>query len=179
MVPSKSANYWSTHETMQDLVDNIIAPYFEKTKAELGLPSSQCSVWKIDCWSVHKSKEFRAWMKANHANIIIIFVPGGCTGIWQPLDVGIQRIMKLSIRRSAHRDVVNEVATQISSGQKNIKLDVTVGTLRNRAVRWVVDAIHEISKPELVLKVKNLRILSICELTSRDELTGFRDVSCW
>jgi hypothetical protein len=89
MLLSKTATYWSTHETMHDLVDNIIAPYFEKTKKELGLPSSQCSLWKIDCWSVHKSAEFRAWMKKKHKNIILSFIPGGCTGIWQALDVGI------------------------------------------------------------------------------------------
>lgn len=41
--------------TMRILVDTIIAPYFEKTKADLRLPSSQCSVWKIDCWSVNQS----------------------------------------------------------------------------------------------------------------------------
>jgi hypothetical protein len=72
---------------MRDLVDTIIAPYFERTKKLLHLPATQASVWKIDCWSVHKSSEFLDWMKKNHDSIIIIFVPGGCTGIWQPLDV--------------------------------------------------------------------------------------------
>lgn len=59
MLPSKTSTYWSTQETMQDLVDTIIAPYFETTKVTLNLPPEQCSVWKIDCWSVHKSTEFR------------------------------------------------------------------------------------------------------------------------
>jgi len=35
MLPSKSGNYWSTHETMEDLVNEIIAPYFNATKAKL------------------------------------------------------------------------------------------------------------------------------------------------
>jgi hypothetical protein len=35
---SNTETYWSTHETMHDLVDNIIAPYFNKKKRELGLP---------------------------------------------------------------------------------------------------------------------------------------------
>jgi len=80
MLPSKSSTYWSTQATMRALVDDIIAPYFDKTKAELGLPSTQASIWKIDCWSVHKSQEFLGWMKKTHPTIIIIFVPGGCTG---------------------------------------------------------------------------------------------------
>jgi hypothetical protein len=151
MLPSKTSTYWSTQETMRILVDTIIAPYFEKTKAALHLPSAQCSVWKIDCWSVHKSTEFLGWMKKNHKNIIVIFVPGGCTGIWQPLDVGIQRIMKLSIKRAAHRDIVDEVSAQIASGE-DIKLDVTLGTLRDRAVGWIVNSIRDISNEALVCK---------------------------
>ncbi|KAJ7101748.1 hypothetical protein C8R44DRAFT_582586, partial [Mycena epipterygia] len=79
MVPSGTSTYWSNHPTMHQLVDDIIAPYFEATKIELKLPASQVSIWKIDCWSVHKSKEFLAWMKLHHPNIIVIFVPGGCT----------------------------------------------------------------------------------------------------
>ncbi|KAF9529338.1 hypothetical protein CPB83DRAFT_745770, partial [Crepidotus variabilis] len=79
MVPSKTGTYWSTQATMESLVDEIIAPYFDQTKKDLGLAADQHSIWKIDCWLVHKSAEFRAWMKANHPTIIIIFIPGGCT----------------------------------------------------------------------------------------------------
>ncbi|KAJ7470874.1 hypothetical protein FB451DRAFT_950152, partial [Mycena latifolia] len=79
MVPSLTATYWSNHTTMHQLVDEIIAPYFEETKKTLNLPPTQVSIWKIDCWSVHKSKDFRAWMKKNHPYIIILFIPGGCT----------------------------------------------------------------------------------------------------
>ncbi|KAF9033056.1 hypothetical protein BDZ89DRAFT_892353, partial [Hymenopellis radicata] len=78
-VPSKTDTYWSTQETMRDLVDHIIAPYFDEKKQELGLGPDQNSLWKIDCWSVHKSREFLDWMAANHGNIIVIFIPGNCT----------------------------------------------------------------------------------------------------
>jgi hypothetical protein len=74
---------------MQLLVNDIIAPYFDRKKEELELPSTQCSLWMIDCWSVHTSEEFCTWMKTAHHTIIISLVPGNCTGVWQPLDVGI------------------------------------------------------------------------------------------
>ena len=114
---------------------------------------TQYSVWKIDCWSVHKSDEFLSWMKKHHPTIIVIFVPGGTTSVWQPLDVGIQRVLKLSMKRSAHRDIVNEVATQMEAGVTEIKLDTTIKTLRDRAVGWVVNAIHDIDKKDLICKV--------------------------
>ncbi|KAJ6623675.1 hypothetical protein B0H10DRAFT_1741515, partial [Mycena sp. CBHHK59/15] len=94
--------------------------------------------WKIDCWSVHKSREFLDWMK-NHPHIIILFVPGGCTGLWQPLDVEIQRLLKFSIKQSAHRDIVDEALGQIQAGKpaSEIKLNTTIGMLRDRSVGWI------------------------------------------
>ncbi|KAE9387880.1 hypothetical protein BT96DRAFT_757502, partial [Gymnopus androsaceus JB14] len=79
--PSGNDTYWSTMDTMKSLITNVIAPYFEAKKKELGIsdPEYQSSLWKIDCWSLHKSKEFLGWMKKTHPNIIIIFVPGNCT----------------------------------------------------------------------------------------------------
>lgn len=158
--PSCTDTYWSTIETMKSLVNNVIAPYFDSKKAELGIrtPKDQSSIWKIDCWSIHKSKEFLAWMKATHPNIIVIFVPGNCTCVFQPLDVGIQRVLKLSIKHSAQRDAVTEVIHQMDEANKldeagPIKLDTSVVTLRNRSLCWIVQAFHDINKPELVKKV--------------------------
>ncbi|KAF7371545.1 DDE superfamily endonuclease [Mycena venus] len=158
MVPSLTATYWSNHGTMRSLVDDVIAPYFEAKKTELGLPSSQFSIWTIDCWSVHRSKKFLDWMKQNHPTIILLFVPGGCTGVWQPLDVGIQRLLKLSTKRPAHRDIVEEALGQIRAGKpgSEIKLNTTIGVLRDRSVGWIVQAIHDINNPETIQKAFEL-----------------------
>jgi hypothetical protein len=76
---------------MKSLVNDIIAPYFSEQKKKLGLPETQKSIWQIDVWSVHGSQEFRDWMKKTHPNIILHYVPAGCTGVFQPCDVGIQQ----------------------------------------------------------------------------------------
>jgi hypothetical protein len=83
---------------MKSLVNKIIAPYFDAKKEELMLPTSQCALWMIDCWSVHKSVEFHSWMKDTHSNIIILFVPGNITRLAQPLDIGIQCVLKQSMK---------------------------------------------------------------------------------
>ncbi|THU96552.1 hypothetical protein K435DRAFT_664194 [Dendrothele bispora CBS 962.96] len=142
--PSCTDTYWSTIETMKSLVNKIIAPYFESKKAELTELSdkerkNQFSLWKIDCWSVHRSEEFLTWMKVTHPSIIILFVPGSCTGLFQPLDVGIQRILKLSIKRIAHRDVVEEVLQSLKKQKDKetstlVKIDVLMPTLRDRSL---------------------------------------------
>jgi hypothetical protein len=131
--PLKSETYWSMQATMKSLVNNIIAPYFDGKKEQLGLPETQCALWTIDCWSIHKSEEFCTWMKKAHPTIIICFVPGGCTGLWQPLNVGIQCVLKQSMKQSMHKDIVTKATTQLKSGMPvaELKLDTTLPTLRN------------------------------------------------
>ncbi|KAJ7473132.1 hypothetical protein B0H11DRAFT_1635825, partial [Mycena galericulata] len=66
----------------------------------------------------------------------------------------IQRLLKLSVKRSAHRDIVDEALGQIQAGKSasEIKLNTTVGVLRDRSVGWIVEAIHDISDPAIVMK---------------------------
>ncbi|KAI0703086.1 hypothetical protein C8Q76DRAFT_568687, partial [Earliella scabrosa] len=75
------SSYWSTQRTMQALVDDIIAPYFDQMRREAvpPLPPTQKAIWQIDVWSVHRSEEFRTWMRTKHTNILLHFVPAGCT----------------------------------------------------------------------------------------------------
>ncbi|KIL58200.1 hypothetical protein M378DRAFT_86826 [Amanita muscaria Koide BX008] len=140
---------------MKNLINEIIAPYFDKKRKELSLLQSQTALWKIDCWSVHKSAEFHEWMKNTHKNIIVLFIPGGCTGIWQPLDVGIQRVLKHSLRRSAHRDLVAEVTAQLEGPKSGrcIAIDMSVVNLRDRSVGWMVRAYQELDNKSLIKKV--------------------------
>ena len=101
-------SYWSTMCTMKIYIDNIPVPYFTAAKKKLGLPKTQLCIWQIDCWSVHHSKEFQAWMAAEHPNIQLEYVPGGCTGIWQVCDVGIQRVFKHAVQWAAQVDMIAE-----------------------------------------------------------------------
>lgn len=143
-------------DTMKSLVNEIIAPYFERKKRELKIqnPEEQYSIWKIDCWSVHKSHEFLSWMKETHPKIIILFIPGNCTGVFQPLDVGIQWVLKQSIKQLAHSDIVTEVLEQLDGREgKELQLKTTVAVLRDCSLGWLVKAYHVINKQELIQKV--------------------------
>ncbi|KAF9555305.1 hypothetical protein CPC08DRAFT_617115, partial [Agrocybe pediades] len=76
---SGTSTYWSNMKTMKNFVSNILDPYFNRVRQELGVPLTQKALWQIDVWSVHRSVEFRDWMRNNYPNIILDYVPGGCT----------------------------------------------------------------------------------------------------
>lgn len=149
---SKTTMYWSTIAIMQNFVNVMLAPYFDNMWKELGLEQDQMALWLIDCWSVHCSKEFLDWMALNHAFIIVIFIPAGMTGLFQPCDVGLQHIFKHSLKKSAHEDVVHEVLRQLEAGCPvyEVKLDTGIKILWDQTVHWIWTAYQALNKPDIL-----------------------------
>ncbi len=94
-------------------------------------------------------------MKKNHPTIKIQYVPGGCTGTMQALDVGINRIYKHSLKRSYHEDVVTEILKQIDVGEKHISVMKQKGIMQDRSVAWMWNVFTTLNKTETVKKVSN------------------------
>jgi len=154
---SGNDSYWSTMHTMKIYVNDILVPYFTATKEELRLPKNQLCIWQIDCWSVHRSEEFRAWMSTRHPDIQLEYVPGGCTGIWQACDVGIQRVFKHAIRRAARADMIAEALSELRKDVNEdagaIHLSKSLPVIRNRSVGWLYKAYKAVDDPAFVKKV--------------------------
>ena len=55
-----SPSHWSTQDTVQHLINNILYPYLEKTKEELGLPKSQKTLLVLDVFKAHRTP-IRQW----------------------------------------------------------------------------------------------------------------------
>jgi hypothetical protein len=153
---SNMKTYWSTQATMQNFVNKILVPYPTSQKEKLGLPSDQCSIWLIDCWSVHRSDEFLSWMWNTRPFIIVIFVPAGCTGLFQPCDVSVQLPVKHSLKRSAHEDVINEVLQQLEAGisAAKVTIDTKIKILRDRTVNWLWNTHKAVNRPEIIKRVR-------------------------
>jgi len=150
---SGTSTYWSNLTMMKSFVIFILDPYFNEKRGELGLPSTQKALWQIDVWSVHRSLEFRNWMSENYSNIILDFVPGGCTGLHQPCDVGIQRPFKQSIKRSYHEGIVEDMLEQIQNDLPIVPLDKRLKTVRDRSITWLWNSYNSINNKDLIKKV--------------------------
>ena len=142
---------------MRSYVWNILNVYFNEQWALLNRNNQVC-LWTIDCWSVHRSQEFRDWMRENYPWILMQYVPGGCTGIIQLCDVGIQWIFKHTMKKTTVSHIVKEIVVHLNNNKDPgmIMLTKTVGVLRNWSVEWLVKGYQVINKPEVVKKVCTL-----------------------
>jgi len=77
------------------------------------------------------------------------------TGVFQPCDVGLQRVFKHIIRQKASEFFIGEVWDQLASGvsASEIKTSATLAPLRNQTICWVRTAVDYLnSQPALVHK---------------------------
>jgi hypothetical protein len=146
--------YWLSLPLMKTYVTQIIVPYFLRKKAELGYAPDHACILQLDAWSVHRSVAFRQWIRDEFPWIVLDYIPANCTGIWQPCDVGTQRPFKQAIRRAQLEDMVAETQDRLNRGGSpaDVHLDKKIGVLRDRSVRWFVEAFDTIQNPKLILK---------------------------
>jgi hypothetical protein len=130
-----SSNHWSTLNTCKDFVNNILLNYRMSQIDRLGLSADQNMIWLIDCWSVHISKEFRAWMKSNYPRNHLFFIPANCTSNFQPADVILQRPFKHAIRVEFNKFTMDVISNQIDKDE-DLKVDLKMSTLRPKICRW-------------------------------------------
>jgi hypothetical protein len=101
------------------------------------LPESLTCIVLLDAWSVHCSIELCTWIKTTYPWIELHYVPGGCTSLFQPCNVGMQQPFKQAIKQAQLADTVATTLKHLSSDSAGadaaaFKLDVTIGQLRKQ-----------------------------------------------
>ena len=75
----------------------------------------------------------------------VVFVPGGCTGKFQPADVGLQRPLKAFLRNQFNDYLVHSFDQRDTNGEElDIRRDIlSTKILKNHWVRWACNAVSE------------------------------------
>ncbi|KAJ7306766.1 hypothetical protein DFH08DRAFT_975809 [Mycena albidolilacea] len=82
----KKTSHFSTQSTMKDWITFVLVLYIEMIiETDPDLDEDQKAILYIYIYPVHTSQEFREFV-FEIKNIILIFVTGNCTGIFQPQD---------------------------------------------------------------------------------------------
>ena len=101
--------HWSSFSTSKAWIKEILVVYRDRMIKKHDLNVNSKMILHLDCWTVHRSIEFRDWMAKTNPRLILLFVPASCTGLFQPCDVGVQRLFKHSVKLSASRFFVEWV----------------------------------------------------------------------
>ena len=142
---------------MKNFIVNGVIPYITRKVKEKKITNPHV-ILNLDCWKVHISKEFLAWMKQYYPFIHIVFVPAGCTGKFQVCDLVVQKKLKDVVCKQAQGYIASEVLQQLKtrkSEDQQIRVAVQLSVIKPKLVQWVKQAYQWFQSEEgksLILK---------------------------
>ncbi|KAG6824721.1 hypothetical protein H0H92_006024 [Tricholoma furcatifolium] len=144
---NKKTSHFSTLKTMKEWMTDIYVPYVQSVIEADNLPADQKSILLLNCYPVHVGEEFRSYVRAAHPNVFLMFVPANCTGIFQPADVGIQRILKHFLRQETLTYLVDSHRKQVANGltPAQVKFTTSLPALRDASVQPIVNLFNYLS----------------------------------
>ena len=119
---------WKLQKTIPAL-DNIIIPYFEVTREELGLPKDQKCLLIYDVFKAQTTDKYREHLDEN--NIAHVQVQPNLTHIFQPLD--------LNANSQFQEWYAKEVTNSLNSGENvhQIFIDTKLSKMKPIHARWL------------------------------------------
>ncbi|KAL3700331.1 hypothetical protein R1sor_018353 [Riccia sorocarpa] len=149
-----TANHWSTLQSCKDWVKKIFKVYYACfCEAKHLVVGEQKLILLIDCWSVHRSQEFLAWLGETQPWIKLVFVPAGCTSVFQPADVMLQRPLKAEFTKAFAIWCTEQIQVGISAGVRpiNTQLDFSIRKLRETTLNGLLLAHQHVgAKQEMI-----------------------------
>jgi hypothetical protein len=142
-----SDNHWSNQTTMQQYIEKIILPFAETCIERHRLRADARIMLVLDVWSVHKSEEFRRFIRTKHPRIHLVFIPPNCTSKLQVADVALQRPFKSSISKQFNQWAGGLVAEQIADGAIiGLAEALKMSNIKPLALQWCIESWKELKE---------------------------------
>jgi len=141
-----SENHWSNQTTMKEYVEKVILPYAETCIERYHLDADANIILVLDVWAVHKSEEFRLYMR-KHPRIHLVYIPPNCTSKLQVADVVLQRPFKHIITQRFNQWAGANIAEQIADG-KIVGLNdaLKMSNIKPLALQWCLESWKELKE---------------------------------
>lgn len=146
-----SDNHWSTQKTMQQYISEVIVPYAKRQAIAHGLQDPHI-ILVLDVWSVHKSIEFRTYLR-KHPNIHLCFVPPNCTSKLQVADVVLQRPFKHGINCRFNEWAAETLRVQYSEGAfTGLNAHLKMKFIKPKVLQWAVESWQKLKEGSLYIQ---------------------------
>jgi len=155
LVHVQTESHWCTFGSFIRLITSIATHAMQKMHA-LGLDvTDQHWIIVMDVYSVHISEAFIKLANARWPHLIFIFIPAGCTGWMQPLDLAFNLPFKQELKQAAGMWLSSMIQEQLKTCEDpaDCKLDIRLSTLKPLFCSWLHYALTAMeSKQDVLIK---------------------------
>ena len=117
-----SHNHWSNEELVIQHICEIVIPYVDKMKEELGLPKDQKSLLIYDVLKGHTTKRYTDFSLEN--DLAHVHVPANLTHKFQPLDINVNGVAKGFLKDQFQKWYTGKILKQMDNGKGVYEVDV-------------------------------------------------------
>jgi hypothetical protein len=136
-----TANHWSSQDTMKQYIQHVIVPFRNRQIEKQKLPADSKLLLVLDSWCVHKSEEFRTYIRHEHSWIHLVFVPANCTSKLQVADVILQRPFKHGIRKHFNEWAASIIQEQVRNKQMDgLSGYMKMSIIKPLIVEWAIQS---------------------------------------
>ena len=123
----------------------LSSPYVTETRNKLDLADDHPALALFYVFTGHRCSSVLAKLQ-NH-NIHQVFIPAGCTGELQPLDVGVNLEFKQLIKNSFSRWYAEEVKEALDQGVavNDVRVDLRATVVKPLHANWLISTITTLS----------------------------------
>ena len=105
-----SKNRWSNEETTIEYLNDIIIPYVEAIRCDVG---DKPALLILDNFKGHSTDAVINLLEAN--NIHTCFLPANCTDLLQPMDLSVNKPVKDFLRNKFENWYADKIASEVNS----------------------------------------------------------------
>lgn len=156
---------------MQQWITEVLMPYADRCIRQHQLNADAKIILILDVWAVHKSEEFRLFLRTHHPRVRLVFVPANCTSKLQVADVALQRPFKCSIRRSFDSWAAEQLDQQISSNRiVGLAEQFKMVNIKPLVLQWCISSWLELQqRKDVIANGWYSCCLSLYDVNSRDK----------
>ena len=136
---------------MIQFIECVVIPYVVMNRQKLGLSHRQKALAIFDLFAAHRCQSVLDLLK--RSGICVIFIPGGCTGELQPLDVSVNDYFKKQLKNCFSEWYASKIQDCLSEGSDiaDITVDLRTSVLKLIHARWLIKIHSDLAQHSSVI----------------------------
>ena len=146
-------NHWANEMTVMRYLERILFPYVEAKRAELHLDTNYPCLVIFDRFRGQCTSRITSMLKKRHIHIAV--VPANCTDRLQPLDVSVNKAVKVFLRNQFQDWYAERMCQQIRqrSNEKTplVPVDLKMAIVKPLGIKWMLNLYNYMTRrPDII-----------------------------